>query len=291
MASAIDLVEADVALLACCDSSQQLRNLENTLYRRGEMERELLVPKIEYAPLSIEQPEVRLLKLHPSSDVLKHVRCDLAIYPLSQLPPFIAIQNARGYRKIEEAIEVVHDGTRHALLIPAALEMFFRYLRTRIKEPTWVWVRYACVLEFHLQEQQTYWTREFSDKMYAGASRLFDMHEINNRLVENGYFERCISSAHAGSRKEWYGHPDEIVLPRICPVRLGTRPDIESPTMPYRYMPLDTIADEIRIICVMPAEDESAPIVMHAAHCPIQCEVTYFALSCMSLVSGSKYSR
>lgn len=43
-------------------------------------------------------------------------------------------------------------------------------------------------------------------------------------------------------------------------------------------MPLDMVADEIRIVCVMPADDEAAPIVMHVAHCPVKCEVTYIAM-------------
>jgi hypothetical protein len=283
MTPQIKLVEADVALLATCDLSQQARHFENNLYARGEKELDFLVPLMEYTPLQNEQAEVRLLRLHLTSDVSHHVRCDLEIHPLSQLPPFIAIQNARGYRHIEEAIEVVHDGTRHALIISAALERFLRYLRTRIQEPTYIWVRYACVLEFNLQEQQTYWTREFSDDMYAAAYQIFDMHKVNSCLVENGYFEKFIISKYRSWRKEWYGSPKETVLPRICPVRLGTRPDNESPTMQYRYVPLDMIADEIRIICLMPAEEETAPIVMHVAHCPIKSEVTYIALSCMSL--------
>lgn len=201
---------------------------------------------------------------------------------MSQLPPFIAVQNARGYRKIEEAIEVVHAGTRHALLMSAALERFLPYLRTRIEEPTYIWVRYACVLEFNLQEQQTYWTREFSDKMYAAASKVFDMHDVNNSLVDNGYLGRVISPGHGSWKNEWYGSPNEMVLPQICPVRLGTKANNESSSTQYRYMPLDIVADEIRIICVLPAEDEFASIVMHVAHCPIKCGVTYIALSCTS---------
>ena len=283
MAPEIELVDADVALLASCDSSQQLRHFENNLYVRGEKESKFVVPRLEYTPMNNEQSEARMLRLHPTSDVSQHVRCELKFHSLSRMPPFIAIQNARGYRNIEEAIEVEHAGTRHALVISAALERFLRYLRNRIREPTYIWVRYACVLEFNLQEQQTYWTREFSDKMYAAASRTFDMHDINSRLIENGYFQKVVDSRYCTWKKEWYGHPDEMVLPRVCPVRLGTKPDNESPTMQYRYMPLDMVADEIRIICVMPAEDETAPIIMHVAHCPIKCEVTYIALSCMSL--------
>lgn len=282
MTSKIDLGEADVALIEKCGSFQQVRNFENNLYVQSKTGSEFVVPRIQYSPLIGEQPRVRLLRLHPTNNISENVHCDLEIHDFSQMPPFIAVQNARGYRKIEEAIEVVHGGVRRALIISAALERFLRYLRTRVKEPTHVWVRYACVLEFHLLEQQTYWTREFRNKMYAAASKIFDMHEINSRLIENGYFERCLDSRYAEWKKEWYGRPDETVLPRVCPVRLGTRPENDSPTMRYRYMPLDMVADEIRIVCVMPADDDATPIVMHVAHCPMKCEVNYIALSCMS---------
>lgn len=186
--------EADVASLTTCDPSQQVRHLENTLYTRGEEESNPLASLIEYTPLNNELAEVRLLRLHPASNVSQHVRYDLQISSLSLMPPFIAIQNTRAYRNVEEAIEIVHADTRHAVVISAALERFLRYLRTIFKEPIHIWVRYACVLEYNLKKQQTYWTRGFSDKMYAAASLTFNMHEINDRLVENGYFERCIIS-------------------------------------------------------------------------------------------------
>ncbi|KAJ4993175.1 hypothetical protein SVAN01_01150 [Stagonosporopsis vannaccii] len=271
----IHLSTTDVALIDKCGPQQQVRSFNNSLYSRGREGSELLVSKIEYTPLDIEQNNVRLLNLHPSDDVSKHIRCDLEFHSLTDLPPFIAVQNARGYRPFEEAIEV--DGK--AQLISVALERFLRYLRTRIGVPTRIWVRYACVLEFDAQEQKAHWTREFSDKMYALATEVFDMHEINNRLIENGYFDQIVDARYEKKDKDWCGMPSELVLPRICPVRLGTRPNNDAPTTLFQYMPLDVFSNEIRIICVMPAAGSAAPILMHVAHCPIKCEVTFIALS------------
>lgn len=266
----------DLASIDRCATEATVRNFESSLYIRGEESSELVVPMIKYAPLDTCSHEARLLKLHPTDDASKHVRCNLEVHPVTRLPPFIAIQNARGYRKLEEAIEV--DGK--ALLISVALERFLRYLRTRITEPTRIWARYTCVVQSDPQEQKAYWTRDFSNYMYGLASEVFDMHEINSHLIENGYFEKVIDSRHMEWEKQWYGPPNQMVLPQVCPVRLGTNPDNNEPTMEYKYMPLDMIADEIRIICIMPAEDSAAPIVMHVAHCPIKCEVTFIALSC-----------
>lgn len=276
MGTRIELDAANVASVQTLQPAQQVRQFDNALYRRGETISELTVPEIEYSPLGTNPPKVRLLRLQPASGVHEHVCCKLEVYPLTDVPPFIAIRNARGYKFFEEAIEI--DGK--AKLITIALERFLRYLRTRIKEPVCIWVRYACVLESNADERTIYWTRDFSDLMYGLASEVFDMHDTNNRLIENGYFERIVDRRFSRWDKDWYGVPDEIVLPQVCPVRLGSQPNCVAPTEPYQYVPLDSFADEIRIICIMPAKAIDAPIIMHVAHCPIKCEVTYMALSC-----------
>jgi hypothetical protein len=273
MATPVEPPKTFVGPLETCGTEEAIRDFNNGLYTVTKKDTEFIVPRYTDTPLSIDTEEARLLTLHPADNVADHVRCEMKTYFLTDLPPFVAIQNARGYRHIPEAIEI-NGG---ALLISFALERFLRYLRSKINKPTLVWVRYICVREFDPDEQKAYWTREFSDKMYSLASNAINMHEVNDRLIENGYFER---TGHGAWNKEWYRSKQELVLPRVCPIRLGTKADIENPTMDYRYMPLDMFANEIRIICIMPATDPTATIVAHAAHCPIKCEVTYVALSC-----------
>jgi len=231
-----------------------------------------------FSPLDPDSDEARLLLLHPTPSVADHVRCNLETHPAIDLPSFVAIKNARGYRFMKDVIEV----NERALRVSIALERFLRYLQTRIKEPTRIWVRHVCVVESDPQEQKKYWTREFSDIMYAMASEVFDMHEINSRLVENGYFGRVAEIGYQKWVKEWYPMPEESIPPSVFPIRLGTEASHEVPTAEFQYMPLDMIADEIRILCIMPSEDRSAPIVIHLAHCPIKCEVHFVALSCKS---------
>jgi hypothetical protein len=255
----------------------QVREFNNSLWSLDDDGvRHLIVPEFEYDLLNPDSDEARLLVLHSADNVADHVRCDLETHNVTELPPFVAIKNARGYRNMKELVEV----NGKALFVSVALERFLRYFRTTIKEPTRIWVRYACAQEYDRLEQSKYWTRDFSDKMYGMASEVLDMHEINSRLVTEGYFEKVIDSRYRTRSKAWYGMPDEITLPKVCPIRLGTKPDNSLPTSKYEYMPLDMIADEIRVMCLMPAEDISAPIVMHVAHCPIMCEVDFIALSC-----------
>jgi hypothetical protein len=256
-----------------------VRHFNNTLYTTSEKASELIVPEYEFTKLSIEPREVRLLRLYPTTDLSAHVRCSIETYSLASLPAFIAVNNARGYRNLKEPIEA--DGC--ALFVSVALERFLRHYRTKSTQPTLLWVRYACVLEFDPEEQKTYWTREFSDRMYALASEVVDMHATNSQLIEEGYFEKVFDSQYQTWSKEWDGSASHTILPRVCPIRLGVKPSIEAPTTDYQYMPLDAITDEIRIMCIMPAEEKEAPIIIHAAHCPIT-EATYVALSCKSCI-------
>jgi hypothetical protein len=262
--------------LEICGTEEVVRQFNNGLYISEDGSSKLTVPEYVYTPLNTEPQEARLLELQPGHDLAEHVRCTLETHSVTQMPKFIAIKNARGYKNIQEAIEV--DG--HALLVSSALERFLRYLRTKLDKPTLIWVRYACVVELDPAEQKAYWTREFSDKMYALAFDAIDMHQVNSQLIENGYFEKVFDSRYFDRNKVWNGRDVQMILPRVCPIRLGTKPSIDAPEMDYRYMPLDMVTDEIRIMCVMPADDATEPIVMHAAHCPIKCEVTYIALSC-----------
>lgn len=119
--------------------------------------------------------------------------------------------------------------------------------------------------------------------MYTQACEVFDMHETNNRLVESGYFSRVVSRSRFEQHKKWYGFPDQLVVPRVFSIRLGTNASFDEPTIDFQYMPLDMVADEIRIMCIMPAQDAHAPIVIHVAHCPINTDEHYIALSCKFL--------
>ncbi len=237
------------------------------------------LPKFEYTPLHPDNDEARFLVLQPAATADDHVRCTVETYPLENLPPFVAIKNARGYRMLTEMIEVgekIHFTT-------VALERFLRFLRTQIEQPTRIWARSECIVNSDPQERAKYWKREFSDDMYARATEVYDMHEINSRRIEDGELKRVADWRYIESTKEWTGSLDHITLPKMFPIRLGAHCNNEAPKSSYEYMPLDMVSNEIRFMCIMPSEDINAPIIIHAAHCPIKCEVTVIALSCKSV--------
>ncbi|EMD91259.1 hypothetical protein COCHEDRAFT_1066856, partial [Bipolaris maydis C5] len=93
-----------------------------------------------YTPLRLDPREARLLLLHPADEATEHVCCTLETYPLTDLPQFFAIENARGHREYRQPIEV--DGA--ALFLSFALERFLRYFpirvirNPRVVVPVWI---------------------------------------------------------------------------------------------------------------------------------------------------------
>jgi hypothetical protein len=126
--------------------------------------REATLPAYEYSPLQDDLEEQRFLILHPCSgdkaDPANHVKCDFDVRPLSSAEPYIAVKNARGYRKLQEPIEL--DGK--SLLVSAALERFLRHYRRS-------WVRYICLHEQDDHERERYWNRPFMESMYENQLR------------------------------------------------------------------------------------------------------------------------
>lgn len=240
--------------------------------------RHLTIPQFEYGPLDHEGDEQRFLVLHPyagnKDDVAAPVSCGLEAVPLFDAEPFIAVNNARGYRLLQEAI--ILDG--RALLISAALERFLRHFR-RSDQDVRLWIRYICVDQPDAEERARYWTRDFCDTMYALATEVVDMSETVSSLVDQGVIEKVTDSRYLSWSKEWYDVPDQVILPTVYPIRLGKQCSNESPTDDYEYLPLDIVADEIRVLVLTPSQDRSAPIICHVGHCPLHCDVTFMALS------------
>jgi hypothetical protein len=114
--------------------------MNSTLYENGsDGFRKLIMPPYEYQSLNHDAQEQRFLTLHPyagdTSQKSNHVKCSIEIQALPIIGPFVVVKNSRGYRFIQDAIEV--DGK--ALLISAALELFLQHYR-RTDRPVRLWI-------------------------------------------------------------------------------------------------------------------------------------------------------
>ncbi|KAK2031001.1 HET-domain-containing protein [Colletotrichum zoysiae] len=243
---------------------------------------ELDVPAFEYQPLNHDAQEQRFLVLHPcpgdKAAPSNHVRCSIETRPLAAAGSFIAVRDSRGYRHLQDAIEIDGKG----LVVSAAAEVFLRHFRGR-HLPITLWMRHICLVEFGAQEEQErYWNRNFIDSMYARATGVVSMSEIVTDLVERGIVETQFISKYSKWDKTWHYIGDEapkLTLPTVYPIKLGGPLSNDAPVTKHNYVPLDMLVNEIRVLVVVPSEDDSAPVQAHLAHCPMVCEVAYQALS------------
>ncbi|GKT53945.1 heterokaryon incompatibility protein [Colletotrichum tofieldiae] len=225
----------------------------NSLRKELEDCWELDVPAFEYQPLNHDAQEQRFLVLHPCP-------------------------GDKGASENHDAIEIDGNG----LVVSAAAEVFLRYFRGR-HFPITLWLRHICLVEFGWrEEQEKYWNREFIDSMYARATRVVSMSDIVTDLVERRVVEKRTNSQYQKWNKTWHyinDKPREFTLPTVYPIKLGTPLSNDTPIIKHNYVPLDMLVGEIRVLVVMPSENDNAPIVTHLAHCPMVCEVVYLALS------------
>jgi hypothetical protein len=247
--------------------------------KRGDGYIRTVAPRFEYEQLDLEAGTQRFLVLHPSLSFDKNsyeapVRCHFEVQELDHAAPFIAIRNGRGYRLLNAAIDIAGS----ALIVSQALETFLRNFREYDKSIR-LWTRYICLSAENSDETQRYWNREFVDSMYERAAGVVDMAEFNAVLLENGIIERYCDAEHVRWPKLWNGIPKSWELPKVYPIRLGRGPLLEedAPIVDYEYVPLDEVANEIRVLFVPPAQDRSVPLITHLAHCPLN--PCYMALS------------
>lgn len=235
-------------------------------------------PVYEYGSLNLENADMRFLVLQPCSGDKQapenFVKCCLEVQALSRAEAFVAIKNARGYRLLQEVIEV----DSRSLIVSAALERLLRHLRQPDKSVR-LWVRYICIDQANAEEMSKFWTRTHQDAMYDKAASVVDMSSVLSDLRRRGIIDKVVDTRYREWDKKWSTITPELPLPKVYPAKLGKKFSIDHPLDNHEYVPLDTVADEIRVIVIAANADPEAPLVLHLGYCPIASEVAYHALS------------
>lgn len=233
----------------------------------------------EYAKLPEEKDYVRIIVLHPSphddldSDK-NHVSISFSVEPLDEVKPYIAVKNSRGYRMLNESIEV--DG--RYLFTALSVEKFLRHFRRSNGQSLRLWLRFLC-LQQGTVEQDRYWKRSFVDNMYERAEEVVDMAAFNSELVDKKKTKRIYDSRYFKVEKRWGSFPEKIPLPKVFAIKLGNMPVPDEPPKTYEYVPLDAIADEIRVVVVKGALETGQKYEAGLAHLAIRSEVPYTGVS------------
>jgi hypothetical protein len=236
------------------------------------------LPLLEYYPMNPDVEPARLLVILPHfGNPYSTVECNL--FPVSLKEEhycFAAMENTRGNKHLTSHI-VVNNCVKQ---VTRNVEVLLRHSR-REQFAMVVWIREICIDVCDFNEHRT---PEWRDRIFSRACTRLDMSDFMYRLEANGILEK--EKQFTIRPKEWTKVNREARLPTYYPIALrtftneqlkGNQADI--PTIPHEYLPLDLVAEEIRLIVLMPSEDPDAPVVAHLAHESMYGPAAYQCLS------------
>ncbi|KAI1082312.1 heterokaryon incompatibility protein-domain-containing protein [Whalleya microplaca] len=250
-----------------------------------------LLPNHEYKPLNLDVMEQRFLIVHPCPrDKIRdinyrlaeenHVRCTMEIHT-PPYPPYTALDNTRGYWEYKLPIEV--DGC--VILVTSVLERFLRVVNLT-DAPIRLWGRHPCLVKYpedKMFEEECHRcvTRPHLDMMYSRAFSVVDMSLQNMQLISRGLLRKTGRKLlHERKWNEGWPMPpnSKEMVSFHSPIKIGKTMNYAHPVDYYEHVPLDFVADEIRMVKIEESEDPSGPIVTRMPHVPI-IGIPYMALS------------
>jgi len=231
---------------------------------------------LEYYPLDPEANPIRLLVLLPHfGDSYSTVQCNLFPVSLKQHHYcYAAVIRTRGNKTLTSNI-VVNCQRKQ---ITRNLEVFLRHVRKE-KHALKLWVREICV---DSNDETYHQTPERRDWIFNNACSTISMPEFMEKLQEGGVLEQ---ERQITLRQKAWSKVIRWDAPTHFPIPLRTFENVKLVTdetidpIPHEYVPLDLVAEEIRLVVLLPAKNRSDPLYAHFAHESIYGNVAYQCLS------------
>jgi hypothetical protein len=228
-----------------------------------------------YTPLNVEQKEMRflVLKAHPNGsgsvsnpDI---VECSFSFSPLEACEPYTYVVNTRGNPL--DWLPISIDG--RIIWSTRNIAVFLNHIVSRESSQR-LWFRDICLDSKNPDEKSRYWNPAWMETMMSHSSNIVDLSELMGQLWDQGKLPQPFSSRpkdwlHAREPKPTKHHPSTLEL-QVAP--RGTR-------LAHKYLPLDYVLDEIRLICLLPAAHHSDPLEALVAYKVLHDETTYHGLS------------
>ena len=233
---------------------------------------------LEYYPLDPSVDPVRLLVVLPHfGDPYSTVQCNLFVVPFAHHHYcYGAISNTRGNKTVTSNIIVnceVKSITRN-------LEVFLRHFREEYIAKV-IWIREICI---YPGDNPYHQTPEWREWIFDRACKVHNMADVMEGLHDGGILEK--EKQFTVRQKDWSKVIRDVKLPTHYPIPLRTFSNEQIKgdqnaiqRVPHQYLPLDLVAEEIRLVVLLPATDESAPLVGHFAHESIFGAAEYVCLS------------
>ncbi|KAL9621499.1 MAG: hypothetical protein Q9160_004029 [Pyrenula sp. 1 TL-2023] len=227
--------------------------------------------EFSYQPIQVDSCEFRLLNLLPHhGNTSSPLIADLKTCPLYLHNCYIAVRNSRGNPALTGSIMV--NSQRY--IISKNLEVFLRHMRL-CDLVRCLWIREICVNKDNEQENRVCFNFRFQKIVEDCSCGIVLLDRVMETLADHGLLQKQFQPR----AKVWDSTSTPGPVPRHYPVHLGRMFLDEDPTFTYKYLPLDLMADEVRLLVIPPAADREAPLVADLAHEPMHGSVSYEALS------------
>lgn len=222
----------------------------------------------EYNSLDFTTHEMRFLSLEPGISKTP-IDCTLSVQTLADCEPYTYIINTRGNPISWVGFKL--DGRRHQ--VTRNIAVFLDHMRSE-NAPQRLWFRDICLNHRNADEKARYWNQEWMDTMIKHAEKVVDLSEVMASLWDAGKLPRPFPRWD----KEWNKLREaKPTKHHPCPIRL--QKGFIDPPPPHEYLPLDYVADEFRLIYLMPTEDYDDPLNASLAYSVMHDDVSYICLS------------
>jgi len=235
-----------------------------------------LLEPLDYYPLRREVNPIRLLVLLPHfGNPYSTVQCNLFPVSLKQHHYcYAAVIRTRGNKTLTSNI-VVNCQRKQ---ITRNLEVFLRHFRTE-NHSVKVWVREICI---DSKDGPYHRTPEWRDWVLNHACNRISMPDFMEKLQEEGVLEQ---ERQITIRPKAWSKVIRWDAPTHFPIPLRTFENIKLVTdeniipIAHEYVPLDLVAEEIRLVVLLPAKSRTDPLYAHFAHESMYGNVSYQCLS------------
>lgn len=228
-----------------------------------------------YTPLDFEKKEMRFLILKPHPDDpgsfsdLDLVECSFSFTTLAESEPYTYVVNTRGNPLAWFPISI--DGP--VIWITRNIAVFLNHIRSKENSQR-LWFRDVCLDSKNAEEKSHYWNPEWMDTMIKHAENVVDLSEVMGELLDQGQLPKPFSPR----PKDWLGRREPIGT-KHHPAPIEMQVVGENITLPHKYLPLDYVLDEFRLITLWKAEKFSDPLRASLAYTVLHDDTTYHALS------------
>lgn len=228
-----------------------------------------------YTPLNFEKDEMRflVLKSHPdgagSLSQPDPVECSFSFSAPSESEPYTYVVNTRGNPLDWWFISI--DGA--IIWLTRNIAVFLSHIRSKESSKR-LWFRDVCLNHKDVEEKSRYWNPKWMETMMKNADNIIDLSEIMGDLWDQGKLPQVIPPR----EKEWLRAraPKD---PKHHPAPLELQVVPEGTLMPHKYLPLDYVLDEIRLVTLWKADNYTDPIQTSFSYKVLHDDTTYHCLS------------